>query len=74
MAEVQRKPRLKLIQDTIATYTEKETRYRSERNPCPGVYLNGFNDQECYYFSGGGSVLKALEQGSTFKIKPIERL
>jgi phosphoglycerate kinase len=44
------------------------------KNLCPGVYLNGFNDPECYYFSGGGTVLKALEQGSPFKIKPVERL
>jgi phosphoglycerate kinase len=44
------------------------------KNLCPGVYLNGFNDPKCYYFSGGGTVLKALEQGSPFKIKPVERL
>jgi hypothetical protein len=43
-------------------------------NLCPGLYLNGFNDPECYYVSGGGTVLKALEQGSPFMIKPVERL
>ena len=75
MAETQRKPRLKLVQDTIIKYKVKGGDTLQElKNLCPGVYLNGFNDPKCYYFSGGGTVLKALEQGSPFKIKPVERL
>ena len=73
MAETQRKPRLKLVQDTIKLFGGGDT-LQELKNLSPGVYLNGFNDPECYYFSGGGTVLKALEQGSPFKIKPIERL
>lgn len=41
---------------------------------CPGIYMTGLDDPRCYYFTGGGTVLKALEEGSPFKIKPVERL
>jgi len=41
---------------------------------CPGVYMKGLDDPHCYYFTGGGTVLKALEEGSPFKLEPVERL
>jgi len=41
---------------------------------CPGIYMTGLDNPNCYYFTGGGTVLKALEEGSPFKIKPVERL
>jgi len=41
---------------------------------CPGIYMTGLDNPLCYYFTGGGTVLKALEEGSPFKIKPVERL
>jgi len=41
---------------------------------CPGIYMTGLDNPHCYYFTGGGTVLKALEEGSPFKIKPVERL
>jgi phosphoglycerate kinase len=44
------------------------------KNLCPGIYMKGLDNPHCYYFTGGGTVLKALEQGSPFKIKPVERL
>ena len=44
------------------------------KNSCPGIYMTGLNNPLCYYFTGGGTVLKALEEGSPFKIKPVERL
>ena len=44
------------------------------KNLSPGVYLKGLNNPDCYYFTGGGTILKALEEGSPFKIKPVERL
>ena len=40
----------------------------------PGIYLSGLNNPDCYYFTSGGTVLKALEEGSPFKIQPVERL
>jgi len=75
MAETRRKSRLKLVQDTTIKYKVGGGDTLQElKNLYPGVYLNGFNDPKCYYFSGGVTVLKALEQGSPFKIKPVERL
>lgn len=44
------------------------------RNLCPGIYLNGLDAPDYYYFTGGGSVLTALEQGNPYLIKPIEIL
>jgi len=44
------------------------------RNLCPGIYLAGMDDPDCYYFTGGGSVLTTLEQGSPYNLKPIEAL
>ena len=38
------------------------------KNVCPGVYLNGFNDPDCYYFSGSGTALRALEQATPLRL------
>jgi phosphoglycerate kinase len=44
------------------------------RNLCPGIYLDGMDAPDYYYFTGGGSVLTTLEQGSPYHLKPIEVL
>jgi phosphoglycerate kinase len=44
------------------------------RNLCPGIYMAGLDDPNTYYFTGGGSVLAAIEQGSPYKMKPFEVL
>jgi phosphoglycerate kinase len=44
------------------------------KNLCPGVYMAGVDDPRTYYFTGGGSVLTAIEEGSPYKIKPVEVL
>ncbi|MFB0521628.1 MAG: phosphoglycerate kinase [Desulfatiglandales bacterium] len=44
------------------------------KNLCPGIYMKGLDNPDCYYFTGGGTVLKALQEGSPFKIKPVESL
>lgn len=44
------------------------------KNLCPGVYIRGLENPKCYYFTGGGTVLKAIEGRSPLKIKPVERL
>lgn len=44
------------------------------RRLCPGAYLSGLDDPHTYYFTGGGSVLTAIEQGSPYKLKPVEAL
>lgn len=44
------------------------------RNLCPGIYMAGLDDPKTYYFTGGGSVLAAVEQGSPYNMKPFEVL
>ncbi len=44
------------------------------RNLCPGDYLAGLDDPQTYYFTGGGSVLTAIEQGTAYRLKPVEAL
>jgi len=44
------------------------------RNLCPGIYMAGLDDPEAYYFTGGGSVLTAVEQGTPYQMKPVEAL
>ncbi len=42
---------------------------------CPRIYLKGLdNPEEYYYFTGGGSVLKAIEEGSPLGLKPVQAL
>ena len=41
---------------------------------CPGIYMAGLDAPETYYFTGGGSVLAAIEQGSPYRLKPVEVL
>lgn len=44
------------------------------RNLCPGIYLAGLDDPDTYYFTGGGAVLSAIEQGSPYGLKTIQAL
>ena len=44
------------------------------RNLCPGIYMAGLDDRRAYYFTGGGSVLAAIEQGTPYHLKPVEML
>ncbi len=44
------------------------------RRLCPGAYISGLDDPRTYYFTGGGSVLTAIEQGGAYKLKPVEAL
>jgi phosphoglycerate kinase len=44
------------------------------KNLCPGIYLAGLDAPETYYFTGGGSVLAAIEQGNPYHLKPVEVL
>ena len=40
----------------------------------PGLYLEALDDQSYYFFTGGGAVLSAIENGSPFGLKPVEVL
>jgi phosphoglycerate kinase len=44
------------------------------KNLCPGTYMSGIDAPDTYYFTGGGSVLAAIEQGSPYRLKPVEAL
>jgi phosphoglycerate kinase len=44
------------------------------KNLCPATYLSGADAPDTYYFTGGGSVLAAIEQGSPYYLKPIDAL
>ena len=44
------------------------------KNLCPGIYMEGVDALDTYYFTGGGSVLAALEKGDPYSLKPVEAL
>ncbi|RJR16728.1 MAG: phosphoglycerate kinase [Nitrospiraceae bacterium] len=44
------------------------------KNLCPGLYLSILDSNRYYFFTGGGTVLSAIEQGSPYGLKPIQAL
>ena len=44
------------------------------KNLCPGLYLSILDSEQYYFFTGGGTVLKAIEQGSPYGLKPVQAL
>jgi phosphoglycerate kinase len=40
----------------------------------PGLYLSVIDNTRYYFFTGGGSVLTAIEEGSPYGLKPIQAL
>jgi phosphoglycerate kinase len=41
---------------------------------CPGLYLSVLDNTQYYFFTGGGTVLTAIEQGSPYGLKPVKAL
>jgi phosphoglycerate kinase len=41
---------------------------------CPGLYLSVLDDALYYFFTGGGSVLKAIEKNDPYGMKPVQTL
>lgn len=41
------------------------------KNLCPGPYLSVMDNAQYYFFTGGGTVLTAIEQGSPYGLKPV---
>lgn len=41
---------------------------------CPGLYLSVLDDAQYYFFTGGGSVLKAIEEHDALGMEPIRAL
>lgn len=44
------------------------------KNLLPGLYLSVMDDASYYFFTGGGTVLTAIERGSPYGLEPIEAL
>lgn len=44
------------------------------KNLCPSLYLSVLDDTQYYFFTGGGAVLTAIEQGSPYGLKPVKAL
>lgn len=44
------------------------------KNLCPGLYLSVLDNSRYYFFTGGGTVLSAIEQGSPYGLKPVQAL
>jgi phosphoglycerate kinase len=44
------------------------------KNLCPGLYLSVIDNTQYYFFTGGGTVLSAIEQGSPYGLKPVQAL
>ncbi len=44
------------------------------KNLCPGLYLSVLDSSHYYFFTGGGTVLKAIEQDSPYGLQPVRAL
>jgi phosphoglycerate kinase len=44
------------------------------KNLSPGLYLAAMDDANYYFFTGGGTVLKAIEEGSPYGLEPVKAL
>jgi phosphoglycerate kinase len=44
------------------------------KNLLPGLYLSVMDDASYYFFTGGGTVLTAIEHGSPYRLKPVQAL
>ena len=44
------------------------------KNLCPGLYLSVLDNTQYYFFTGGGTVLTAIEQGSPYGLMPVKAL
>ena len=44
------------------------------KNLCPGLYLSVMDSASYYFFTGGGTVLSAIEAGSPFGLEPLRAL
>jgi phosphoglycerate kinase len=44
------------------------------KNLLPGLYLSVMDDASYYFFTGGGTVLTAIEHGSPYSLEPVRAL
>jgi phosphoglycerate kinase len=44
------------------------------KNLCPGLYLSVLDNAQYYFFTGGGTVLTAIQEGSPYGLAPVKAL
>jgi phosphoglycerate kinase len=44
------------------------------KNLCPGLYLSTLDNSQYYFFTGGGTVLKSIEEGTPYGLDPVKAL
>ncbi len=44
------------------------------KNLSPGLYLAAMDNAQYYFFTGGGAVLKAIEEGTPYGLEPVKAL
>ncbi len=44
------------------------------KNLSPGLYLAAMDDTQYFFFTGGGTVLKAIEEGTPYGLEPVKAL
>ncbi|MCK5512149.1 MAG: phosphoglycerate kinase [Thermodesulfovibrionia bacterium] len=44
------------------------------KNLCPGLYISVLDNARYYFFTGGGTVLTAIEKGSPYGLEPVQAL
>lgn len=44
------------------------------KNLCPGLYLSVLDSAKYYFFTGGGTVLKVIEENSPYGLEPVQAL
>jgi phosphoglycerate kinase len=70
----------KELDQTIDSNTKAEKLYgggdtlQEFKNLSPGLYLAAMDNAKYYFFTGGGTVLKAIEEGSPYGLEPVKIL
>ncbi|OGW55140.1 MAG: phosphoglycerate kinase [Nitrospirae bacterium RBG_19FT_COMBO_55_12] len=59
-----------LNRDAMKMYGGGDT-LQEFKNLLPGLYLSVMDNASYYFFTGGGTVLTAIEQGSPYGLKPV---
>jgi phosphoglycerate kinase len=62
-----------LNRDAMKMYGGGDT-LQEFKNLLPGLYLSVMDDASYYFFTGGGTVLTAIEHGSPYTLKPVQAL
>jgi phosphoglycerate kinase len=44
------------------------------KNLSPGLYLAAMDNARYFFFTGGGTVLKAIEEGTPYGLEPVKAL